>query len=45
MTVAVEIANVSKKYGYIWALKPFSIKINEGESVAVLGPNGAGKST
>jgi ABC-type multidrug transport system ATPase subunit len=26
-------------------LKPFSIKINEGESVAVLGPNGAGKTT
>jgi len=41
----VEIVNVSKKYDPIWALKPFSIKIDEGESVAVLGPNGAGKST
>jgi len=45
ITVAVEILNVSKKFGYIWALKPFSIKIDEGESVALLGPNGAGKST
>jgi len=45
ITVALEIVNVSKKYGHIWALKPFSIKIDEGESVAVLGPNGAGKST
>lgn len=41
----MEIVNVSKKYDPIWALKPFSIKIDEGESVAVLGPNGAGKST
>ncbi len=45
MSVSVETVNVSKKYGYIWALKPFSIKIHGGESVAVLGPNGAGKST
>lgn len=45
ITVAVETINVSKRYGYIRALKPFSIKIDEGESVAVLGPNGAGKST
>jgi len=45
ITVAVEIVNISKKYGHVWALKPFSIKIDESESVAVLGPNGAGKST
>lgn len=45
MTIAVEIIDVSKKYGYLWALKPFSTKIGEGESVAILGPNGAGKTT
>lgn len=45
ITVAVEIVNISKKYGHIWALKPFSTKIDEGEYVAILGPNGAGKST
>ncbi|NIQ07183.1 MAG: ABC transporter ATP-binding protein [Candidatus Korarchaeota archaeon] len=45
ITVAVEIVDVSKKYGHIFAIKPFSIKLDEGETVAVLGPNGAGKST
>jgi len=45
MTTAVEIVDVSKKYGYLWALKPLSFKIDRGESVAVLGPNGAGKTT
>ncbi|MFQ5836376.1 MAG: ABC transporter ATP-binding protein [Candidatus Bathyarchaeia archaeon] len=45
MSTAVEIIDVSKKYGYLWALKPLSIKIDSGESVAVLGPNGAGKTT
>jgi len=45
LTIAVETIDVSKKYGYIWALKPFSIKIGEGESMAILGPNGAGKTT
>lgn len=45
ITVAVEIVDVSKKYGHLYALKPFSIEIEEGETVALLGPNGAGKST
>lgn len=45
MTVAVEIVNISKEYGYISALKPFSTRIDEAEFVSILGPNGAGKST
>jgi ABC-type multidrug transport system ATPase subunit len=45
MTTVVEIKEVSKKYGYMWALKPISIKIEDGDSVAILGPNGAGKTT
>lgn len=45
MTDAVEIIELSKKYGYFWALKSLSLRIRRGESVAVLGPNGAGKTT
>ncbi len=45
MTVAVEISNISKRYGYVWALKPFSTRIEEAESTSILGPNGAGKTT
>lgn len=45
MTVAVEIIEVSKKYGYLWALKSLSLKIGKAEFVAILGPNGAGKTT
>ena len=45
MTVAVETIKVSKQYGPLWALKSVSLRINQGESVAILGPNGAGKTT
>jgi ABC-type multidrug transport system ATPase subunit len=45
MTAAIKMVDVSKKYGYMWALKPFSLTIEEHETVALLGPNGAGKST
>lgn len=45
MTAAVEIINVSKKYGYTVALHPLSLEIEQGDSVALLGPNGAGKTT
>ncbi len=45
MTAAVEIIDVSKKYGYTVALYPLSLEIEHGDSVAVLGPNGAGKTT
>jgi ABC-type multidrug transport system ATPase subunit len=45
LTAAVEIIEVSKKYGYLWALKSLSLKIDKSEFVAILGPNGAGKTT
>jgi len=45
MTAAVEIIDVSKRYGHTLALYPLSLKIDEGDSVALLGPNGAGKTT
>lgn len=45
MTLAVETIDVSKQYGHLWALRSISLRINQGESVAILGPNGAGKTT
>ena len=43
--MSVVIADVSKNYGSIQALKVISIKLRKGEVVGLLGPNGAGKST
>jgi len=36
---------LSKAYGFRWALKDISIELLSGECVALLGPNGAGKTT
>lgn len=41
----IEISNVVKKYGDLYAVDNISFKVNEGEIVGFLGPNGAGKST
>jgi ABC-2 type transport system ATP-binding protein len=43
--MSVVIADVTKNYGSIQALKGISIKLRKGEVVGLLGPNGAGKST
>jgi len=42
---ALEVRNISKKFGSIEALKDVSFTINKGEVVGLLGDNGAGKST
>jgi heme exporter protein A len=42
---AVEVTEVSKRYGYVHALKAISLTIKEGESLALSGYNGAGKTT
>lgn len=43
--VGVEAVGVTKTYGKVEALKPFSISMRVGEVTALLGHNGAGKST
>lgn len=44
-TVAVRVANVSKNYGAVQALKDLSFDIRYGEVTCLLGDNGAGKSS
>ena len=45
MTYAVELKNVSVKYGDLDALKDISIQVEEGSFLGIIGPNGAGKTT
>lgn len=42
---AIEIADVSKRYGRRWALARVSCALPEGESLLLTGPNGSGKTT
>lgn len=36
---------LSKAYGFLWALKDIHLELHSGECIALLGPNGAGKTT
>lgn len=41
----LEIANIELRYGSVVAVRDVSLKVGQGELVALLGANGAGKST
>ncbi|WP_312794608.1 sn-glycerol-3-phosphate ABC transporter ATP-binding protein UgpC [Tianweitania sp.] len=41
----ISIRNVSKSYGSLRVLEPFSLEIEDGEFVVLVGPSGCGKST
>ncbi len=45
MRHAVNVNNLSKKFGKDFAVEDLNFQIDEGEIVAFLGPNGAGKTT
>ncbi|MCC6548265.1 metal ABC transporter ATP-binding protein [Candidatus Sumerlaeota bacterium] len=45
MTAAVEVENLTVRFGSVTALEDVSFTLKEGGFLAVLGPNGAGKST
>ena len=42
---AIEVENLTKRYGDLLAVDDLSFTVNSGEVVALLGPNGAGKTT
>jgi len=42
---AIEVENLTKRYGDLLAVKGISFTVRKGEVFAFLGPNGAGKTT
>jgi ABC-2 type transport system ATP-binding protein len=42
---AIEVNNLTKKYGELQALRDITFHVNEGEVFGLIGPNGAGKTT
>ena len=45
MTKAIELKNISKKFGEVYANKNINFEINYGEVLSLLGENGSGKTT
>ena len=45
MSVAIELRNITKRFGSIVANNNVSLSVNNGEILALLGENGSGKTT
>ena len=45
MSIPIEVANLTKRYDTVTALKDISFQVQAGEIMGFLGPNGAGKTT
>lgn len=45
MAPIIQLTDLTKKFGNVFAVDHFSLDINEGEILGLLGPNGAGKTT
>jgi branched-chain amino acid transport system ATP-binding protein len=45
VTAMLEVQNVTKTFGELYAVKNVSFKLEEGEILGLIGPNGAGKTT
>jgi multiple sugar transport system ATP-binding protein len=41
----IELRNVEKRFGTVYAVQPMDLTINDGEFVVLLGPSGCGKTT
>ncbi|MEM9756814.1 MAG: ATP-binding cassette domain-containing protein [Pseudomonadota bacterium] len=41
----IEAERISKSFGELCVLRPFSLRVMRGDRLAILGPNGAGKTT
>jgi branched-chain amino acid transport system ATP-binding protein len=45
MSVALDIVNLTKRYGAMAAVKDLSFQVRQDEILGIAGPNGAGKTT